>query len=159
MSNTDLFSDIVLTGRGVISPFGLGWEPFEKALQSRQSAVKPLTRFQRENWCRAQLAATVPEFSLEKLTSNPKESSRAVPLLRLAWAAMHFALEDARIVMEYPLTERVGIFVGLGRFVFDRVEYIFDKILTGKVHEVLPIRVEGIHPHGTAVHLAICIKS
>ena len=158
VSNKQKPGDIVLTGMGVVSPFGLGVEVFKKAVEERESAAKEINSFEIKDWCRARLAAMVPKFSLEELIKNPKEASRASPQLRLAWAALHLALEDAGLAFDGTSQERVGIFVGTSRFLADRLEYMLERILTGKVVEILPIRIDWIHPHGTTAQLSYIYK-
>jgi len=158
MSDSKISGDILLTGIGLVSPFGLGVEPFARALENGESAIKLNTRFPIKDWCQARLAATVPDFSLEELTGNSKESGRAAPLLRLAWAAMHSALEDAGLVLDDALRERTGIFIGSSRFLTDSLEFFLDKLFSGQLKDVLPIRIEGFHPHGPAVHLSYLYK-
>ncbi len=136
----------------MVSPFGLGLKPFQKGTAEGRSAVS-LVPFHTREWCKSLLAATVQDFSLEDLTGNSKEFRRASPQLRFAWAAVHLALLDSSLTLEGELLERTGLFVGLSRFFVDRLEYLFGKLLTNRVHEILPLQVDFSHPNGTAAHL------
>jgi len=151
-------NDVVITGLGVISPLGLGREPLVEALAQGVSAVRPLTRFPVEPWTQARLAATVPDFSLEEVTGNPKESARASPLFKFAWAAAHLALQNANLALEGELRERTGIFVGLSWFIAEYLERLLKKKHEGRLHEILPIRIENIHPYGSAGQLSYLYK-
>jgi 3-oxoacyl-[acyl-carrier-protein] synthase II len=159
--DNSISSDIVLTGIGLVSPFGLGVEPFEKGLENGDSAIKEVTRFELQEWCSASLSATVPDFPLhgqnfllEELTGNTKESMRASPQIRLAWISAHIALDDAGIVLDDTLCQRAGIFVGLSRFGMDPLEFILERSSSGRLAEIMPLRPEWIHPHGVAAHLS-----
>jgi 3-oxoacyl-[acyl-carrier-protein] synthase II len=151
---------IAISGVGIVSPFGPGVEPFLRSLEKSESAVRPLAldRFPVMDWCPVRLAAIVPDFSLEELTKNPKESARAWPLFRLAWAATHLALKDAGLVPDGTPQERIGIFVGISRFIVDYLEYLMERILFGRIPEILPIRIEKVHPHGIAGQLTYLYK-
>lgn len=158
MLKTELPNDLVITGLGVISPLGLGLEPLVEALAQGASAVRPLTRFPVKPWTQARLAATVPDFSLAEVTGNPKESARASPLFKLAWAAAHLALQNANLPLGGGLGERTGIFVGLSWFIAEYLERLLQKGHEGRFQEILPIRIENIHPYGSAGQLSYLYK-
>ena len=151
-------STAIISGIGIVSPWGSGLEPFTRALAENANAVRPLTRFPVKDWCTARLAATVPDFSLEELTQNPKESSRAWPLFRLAWAATHLALQDAGLRSDGTWQERTGIFVGMSRFIVDYLEFLLERMLFGRIPEILPLRIEKVHPHGISGQLSYLYK-
>jgi len=158
MNHLGTETNIAIAGMGVISPFGLGLEPFSQALEKGESGIKPVARFPVKDWCSGQLAGAVPEFSLEELVHNPKESAQALRTFQLAWAAMHLALQDAALTLEEPLRERTGIFVGLSRFVEEPLEFLMERLIVGRMQEILPVRIEKFHPHGTAAHLSYLYK-
>jgi len=144
---------VALTGMGIVSPFGVGSELFQDALVTGRGAACPITRFKLKDWCNVKLAATVPQFSLEDLTKDTKESKRASPQLQLAWAAMYLAMKDSNLDLSNKLNERTGLFAGYGRFGTERMEDLLGKLLFGKFKELLPVRIESLHPHGTTAHL------
>ncbi len=159
--DTPLAIDIVITGMGLVSPFGLGEEPFAEGLKKNQSAIRRVTRFPLKDWCRPQLAAEVKDFpfygrneALEDLTGNLKESERAFPRLRLVWASLALALKDAGLALDARMRERTGIFVGLSRLSIDSLEFFLERSSAGRLAEIMPFRLERVHPHGVAGHLS-----
>jgi 3-oxoacyl-(acyl-carrier-protein) synthase len=72
---------VVITGVGVVSPAGLGTEPYWSALKQGRSLITPITRFDTAD-CRTRIAASVdPE-------SFPAVAKRAAPNLWDATAVM-----------------------------------------------------------------------
>ena len=147
-------TEIAIAGIGVVSPFGLGMDCFHSALKSGKSSIKQIYRFPVKKWCPSTLGAFVPEFDLEELTGIPQKTRRLAPISKLALAAAHLALDDSEIPLNEELAKNTGIFVGLSRFIMDQAEYFLQSIFSGKVHELLPIRPESLHPHGPAVQLS-----
>jgi 3-oxoacyl-[acyl-carrier-protein] synthase II len=55
---------VAITGCGLVSPFGRGLPPFQRALLSGESALRPITRFP-AGWCRHPVAGEVPEEGMD----------------------------------------------------------------------------------------------
>jgi len=83
-----MMPDVLVTGIGVVSPFGLGRAAFWQGLAAGRSAIGPLTLFPTDGF-RARIAAEVPAGAVPR---GPARRSRAD---RLAIAAADEAVADA----------------------------------------------------------------
>jgi 3-oxoacyl-(acyl-carrier-protein) synthase len=81
---------VVVTGLGVVSPFGAGAKAFWEGLAAARCAIEPLTLIETEGF-RARIAATVPPAAVEGLAAS-RRRSRAD---RFGLAAAAEAVEDA----------------------------------------------------------------
>jgi len=81
---------VVVSGLGIVSPFGAGIKPFWAGLAAGASAIKPATLVETEGF-RAGIAAEVPADAVARLPAS-RRRSRAD---RLALAAAAEALDDA----------------------------------------------------------------
>lgn len=103
----------VITGMGVVSPNGIGKDPFCRAILDGKSGVKRITRFDPSE-LPVQIAGEVSDFDESAWIDRHerKHVSRAVPL---AVAASTEALNDAGVRFEsLSLEEKRGIGVMLG---------------------------------------------
>src|SRR5215467_3479776 len=81
---------VVVSGLGIVSPFGAGLKPFWAGLSAGASAIKPATLVETDGF-RAGIAAEVPADAVARLPAS-RRRSRAD---RLALAAAAEALDDA----------------------------------------------------------------
>lgn len=101
---------IVVTGLGIVSPFGTSLDAFRDALIAGRHGIAPLTAFDTSS-CRAHCAASVADF----------DPTRWIPLLKLrrmdaagqyAVALARQALDDAAVPYGETPDDGVGIVLG-----------------------------------------------
>lgn len=103
---------VVVTGLGVVSPVGIGVDPFWKALVSGTSGVRRITRFDPTGHD-CQIAAEVKDF--DPLSWIDKKEIRKMDLfVQYALAAGLLAVEDAQLKVTDGRQDRVGVLVGTG---------------------------------------------
>ena len=111
---------IVITGLGVISPFGDGINPFWDAVSTGKRGIGPVTLFDAtELNCR--VAAECKEFDATKYM-DPKEAKRSDRYTHFAVAAAKLALKDANIKEGDVDPERFGVLIGSGVGGMDTIE-------------------------------------
>lgn len=93
------FERVVVTGMGVITPVGRGVETFWGALCAGRSGVRRIEEFA-ERGLRCCIAATVPDFDLEGMSTKERGRRDRYTLLSLAaadeaWAQAGINLDDA----------------------------------------------------------------
>lgn len=111
---------IVITGLGVISPFGDGINSFWDAVSTGKSGIGPVTLFDAtELNCR--VAAECKEFDATKYM-DPKEAKRSDRYTHFAVAAAKLALKDANIKEGDVDPERFGVLIGSGVGGMDTIE-------------------------------------
>lgn len=98
----------VITGVGCVTPIGIGFEEFSRALQLGRSGVGPIALFDATTSA-CKVAAEVDRF--DPLAFMDLREARALPrVVQFAVAAAKLAVRDAYLVVERP--ERVAIVAG-----------------------------------------------
>lgn len=105
-------SRVVVTGVGVISPFGVGKDKLWQALIAGESGVGPITRFDASDYS-TRFAAEVNGFDATEFMDR-KDARRLDRFAQYAWGAARLALEDAAIDVSAVDGERMGVLIGSG---------------------------------------------
>ncbi|MHB8156018.1 MAG: beta-ketoacyl-ACP synthase II [Desulfocucumaceae bacterium] len=103
---------VVITGLSVISPVGIGVEPFWSNLVEGRSGVGPVTRFDTEGYS-TRIGAEVKGFDPENYLDK-KEARRMDRFTQFAMAAAGMVIEDARIDLASIDRDRAGVILGTG---------------------------------------------
>jgi len=107
-----LKSRVVVTGVGVVSPFGAGADKLWEALIAGRSGVGPITRFDASEFA-TRFAAEVKDFDAVQFM-DAKDARRLDRFAQFAWAAARMALEDAGLDVTKVDGERMGVLIGSG---------------------------------------------
>ncbi len=107
-----LKSRVVVTGVGVVSPFGTGADKLWRALTAGVSGVGPITRFDASEYT-TRFAAEVKEFEATDYVDR-KDARRLDRFTQYAWAGARMALEDAGLDVTKVDGERMGVLIGSG---------------------------------------------
>ncbi|MGE0491750.1 MAG: beta-ketoacyl-ACP synthase II [Vulcanimicrobiota bacterium] len=103
---------VVITGLGVISPLGLGWEVFWKSLLEGRSGVGPITAFDITDFP-TKIAAQVNDFEPENYMPK-KDVRRMDRTIQFAVGAASLALADSGLAVEQSDPDRIGVCIGSG---------------------------------------------
>ena len=103
---------IVVTGIGVVSPIGLTSDATWESLVAGRSGVGRITAFDPEGF-ETTIAAEIPEFDPTNYMDR-KEARRADRFSQFALAAAREALEQADLLREEPLGDRVSALIASG---------------------------------------------
>jgi 3-oxoacyl-[acyl-carrier-protein] synthase II len=102
---------VVITGRGAVSPFGLGVKPLLEGVWSGRSTVKAMPEWTRIQGLRSLLAAPVPEFADKDLL--PRSLRRTMgPMAVYAALAAREAATDAGFDEALLTSGAVGVAIG-----------------------------------------------
>ena len=103
--------DIVITGLGVVSPIGIGCEPFWESLASGSSGIRPVDLFDASS-LRVRFGGQIPDFDA-KLFVRPRKSLKVMSReIQLGFAAADLAMTDAGIAAGSLDPERFGVVYG-----------------------------------------------
>lgn len=103
---------VVITGLGLVTPFGIGKDIFWTSLTEGRSGVKTISHFNTEGYPTT-IAAEIPDFNpLDYI--DRKESRHMDRFQQLAVAAASLALEDASLEVTDGIADRTGVIVGCG---------------------------------------------
>ena len=101
---------VVVTGMGVISSLGIGWQEFWKNLIAGKSGITKVTSFDTSNHDR-HYGGEVKDFDPTKFIPR-----RRIPFMgrssQMAVAASKLALEDAKLSLEDIRGKKVGVCIG-----------------------------------------------
>ncbi len=111
---------IVITGMGVISPFGDGADIFWESLKAGKNGVGTVSLFDAKD-LNCQVAAECRNFDATKYM-DPKEVKRSDRYTHFAIAAAKLAVKDANLDMSTVDPERVGVLLGSGVGGMDTIE-------------------------------------
>jgi len=105
---------VVITGMGVVTPIGIGLEPFWQGLIEGKSGIDYITSFDASQY-RCNVAAEVRDFNPEDFIDK-KEVKKMDRFTQFAIAAGRMAVEDARLEKDLSpeIAHRVGVCLGSG---------------------------------------------
>jgi 3-oxoacyl-[acyl-carrier-protein] synthase II len=103
---------VVITGVGMITPFGTGNEKSWKGIIEGRSAVRKITHFDPEN-SPCKVAAEVPDFEIDDFIDT-KEQKKMDRFIHFGLAAATIAMEDSGLKINEENADRVGSIVGAG---------------------------------------------
>ncbi len=101
---------VAVTGVGVITPIGIGKDPFWAGLMEGRSGVRRLTSFDPTPY-ETQIAGEVGDFDPSAFMDR-KEVRRNDRFVQFAVAATWLALDDAGFAITPRNAERVGVIIG-----------------------------------------------
>lgn len=101
---------IVVTGIGIVSPLCIGKEMFWDSLWMGKSGIKPISLFD-TSWSKSKLAGEITNFDTKEILGN-KGIRTFDRLTGLTLAASKLALDDASILREEAIKNKMGVVVG-----------------------------------------------
>jgi 3-oxoacyl-[acyl-carrier-protein] synthase II len=104
-------SEVVITGIGVVSPIGIGFEEFERALAQGQSGVRRLGIFDTDEFP-VRIGAQVIDFDAKQYVMPRKSLKVMSRSIQLAFAAAQMAAAQARIATPEVSPDRFGVVFG-----------------------------------------------
>ncbi|MBP1466853.1 beta-ketoacyl-ACP synthase II [Candidatus Chloroploca sp. M-50] len=144
---------IVVTGMGVVSPFGIGLAPFWKGLSSGQSAVTRITHFDASQFP-CQIAAQVPNF-VPQVFMDAKEARRISRSSQFAVAAAHMAVTAANLRIDPAASEEIGTLIGCGTSSMQEIEQASATLLQRGGMKISPFFIASALPHMPSSQVAI----
>ncbi|MHB2018129.1 MAG: beta-ketoacyl-ACP synthase II [Candidatus Xenobia bacterium] len=103
---------VVVTGLGVLSPVGIGWQNYWKNLVEGQSGIGPITQFDATGYD-SRIAGEVKGFVAEEYLDR-KDARKFDRFLQFAVAASRLALQDSGLQVTEETGPRTGVIIGSG---------------------------------------------
>lgn len=145
---------VVVTGLGVASPLGLGWEEFFSGLVAGRSAVRPITHFDTTGYA-VTIAAEVPSFDPGDFMDK-KAARRMDRYSQFAVAAAMMAREDAGLVLDgdpYQVGTSVGSGIGGLNTFYEQTKVLHER----GPDRLNPFFIPMMIPNMAAAHVSIAL--
>ena len=144
---------VVVTGMGVVSPFGVGVAPFWDGLAAGQSAISRIACFDPSPYP-CQIAGQIPDFTPQNFMDF-KEARRMSRSSQLAVAAARMAVEAADLRIDAGSREAIGVLVGCGTISMPDVEQAVITLVERGGMKISPFFIPAAIPHMPAAQIAI----
>jgi 3-oxoacyl-[acyl-carrier-protein] synthase II len=134
----------VITGFGVVSPFGLGAEAFRAGLLEGKSATRRISLFDPGD-LPCQVAAEVPRFDPDAWL-EPSDRTRVGRIVPMALLAAREALAAAGLdpaALSPEARRAVGVILGTGAGAVDFAERQYEAYYRGGIHRVNPFAISS----------------
>ncbi|MCH2182336.1 MAG: hypothetical protein MK108_10055 [Mariniblastus sp.] len=163
--------EVVITGMGVVSPIGIGLEPFWQSLLAGVSGVKVRPEFEQTD-LPFRLWAPVDDFDGRQYVKPRKAIKVMSRPIQFGFAAAQMAAEQAGLVDSGANPDRIGAVFGTEAFFADPldVDSLFHKCVTDGIYEdaqwgqhfmreIEPLWMLKYLPNMVASHISISIDS
>jgi len=144
---------IVVTGMGVVSPWGAGVSVYLDAVAAGQTAIRPIDEFD-VSGCVCTQGARVPKLDASELLSS-KSLRRAPRATQYTILAVDEALRNAGYTETVWQKERVGVFLGTYRAMTEVSEQIWHKIIESEPRFVQPLLFQETVTNAVASAISI----
>ncbi len=144
---------VVVTGMGVVSPFGTGVEPFWEGLTAGRSAIGRITRFDPSGYP-CQIAGQVADFEPQRFM-DAKEARRMSRSSQLAVAAARMAVESACLRIDSGNSEEIGALIACGTISMPDVEQAVVTMIERGGMKISPFFIPAALPHMPSSQVAI----
>jgi len=104
---------VVITGFGVISPCGTGWEPYWDAAIRGRSVIRSSEPL-KFNCASFKYAGMLSEFNPKEFIENRKSIKLMSREIQMAVSASRLAIRDAKLLSEHYDPTRIGVTLGTG---------------------------------------------
>jgi len=145
---------VVITGIGVASPLGLGWEEFFAGLVAGRSAVRQITHFDTTGYA-VTIAAEVPSFDPGDFMDK-KAARRMDRYSQLGVAAAMMAREDAGLLLDgdpYLIGTSVGSGIGGLDTFYDQTKVLHER----GPDRLNPFFIPMMIPNMAAAHVSMAL--
>ncbi len=144
---------VVVTGLGVVSPFGVGTKVFWEGLTAGRSAIRRISFFDPSPYP-CQIAGEIPDFAPQEFMDF-KEARRMSRSSQLAVAAARMAVADAGLRIDEGSSEEIGALVGCGTISMPDVEQAVTTLVQKGGMKISPFFIPAAIPHMPAAQVAI----
>lgn len=144
---------IVVTGMGVVTPLGIGIEPFWQNLTAGKSGIHHVESFNISTLA-SQIAGEVPGFD-PKSYMDAKDARRISRASQFAVAAARMALEDADLTVDASNSHQIGALIGNGSSSPPDTEAAAYTLIERGLNKVNPFYITGSLPNMPSCQVSI----
>jgi 3-oxoacyl-[acyl-carrier-protein] synthase II len=144
---------IVISGIGVVSPFGVGVEPFWSGLVAGRSAIGRISHFDPSGFP-CQIAGQVPDFAPQAFM-EPKDARRMSRSSQFAVAAARMALAAAGLRVDAGNRDEIGTLIACGTISMPDVEQAVITMVERGPMKISPFFIPAALPNMPSSQVAI----
>ncbi|NNJ10027.1 beta-ketoacyl-ACP synthase II [Chloroflexales bacterium ZM16-3] len=144
---------IVVTGIGVVTPFGVGVEPFWDGLTAGRSAIGRITRFDTSAFP-SQIGGEVVDFAPQTFM-DAKEARRMSRASQFAVAAARMAVEAAGLRIDAGNRDEIGTLIACGTISMPDVEQAVITMMQRGPMKISPFFIPAAVPNMPSSQVAI----
>jgi 3-oxoacyl-[acyl-carrier-protein] synthase II len=163
--------DVVITGLGVVSPIGIGKDPFWHALRAGNSGVKTIPAFA-EAGMPIPFGGWIEDFDGKQYVTPRKTLKVMCREIQTAFAAARMAVADADLTIPAVDPDRWGVVLGSEMFYGDPTELIdtyretivedrfcFERTGPAAMRHIFPLWMLKYLPNMPACHIGISLDA
>ncbi len=143
---------IVITGIGLVTPFGVGQEPFWHGLTTGMSAVGPISQCDASPFP-CQIAGEVRGLDARAFM-DVKEARRMSRASQFAVAAARMALDDSGLMIDSGNRHQIGVLVGCGSSSMPDIELAARSMINKGFDRVSPLALPASLPNMPAHYVS-----
>jgi 3-oxoacyl-[acyl-carrier-protein] synthase II len=140
----------VISGLGLLSPFGAGMEPLWQSLASGSSGIRSLSRFSSVSGA---LGSEITDIDLDDIIDNRK-FRRAADVSKYALAAIQLAINDASL--DSAAGEDSAMVTAVTHGAMNYTQAYHKSLVTGGVEDISPILFSDSVLNAPAGNASIC---
>jgi 3-oxoacyl-[acyl-carrier-protein] synthase II len=103
---------VVITGMGVVTPYGIELNHFWNSIVEGKSAISNITKFDATDYA-VKIAGQVTGLNLDEYI-DPKEQKKMDPFIHYGIVAASLAIKDSGLTFDEKMKERTGVFASSG---------------------------------------------
>ena len=146
-------NDIVISGLGVVSPFGIGLDALSGGLAAGRSCVKEITAFDLSR-CRARVGADFEGYEADQFDDS-KTFGRTARCTQFAIISVSEALRRAAIDLDSIDNTRVGLFLSSARGAYEKTEKFYANLVEKGPRFVNPLLFQESVNNAPAAHVSL----
>jgi 3-oxoacyl-[acyl-carrier-protein] synthase II len=153
LTDPDEDQRVVITGMGVVSPFGVGIEPFWEGLRNGQSAIRRIDSFDTSAFP-CQIGGEVTGFAPHEFM-DAKEARRMSRSSQFAVAAARMAVGAADLRIDGGNAHEIGVLIACGTTSMPDIEQAMTTLIQRGGMKISPFFIPAALPHMPASQVAL----
>ena len=128
---------IVITGMGVVTPYGVNLDNFWNSIVEGKSAISNITKFDTTEYS-VKIGGEVKNLNLDDYI-DPKEQKKMDPFIHFGVIAADLAIKDSGLVFDDNMKKRTGVFASSGIGGLITIQDNYQKLLEKGPRRISPM--------------------
>ncbi|MCX6111711.1 MAG: beta-ketoacyl-ACP synthase II, partial [Proteobacteria bacterium] len=128
---------VVITGMGVVTPYGINLDNFWNSIVEGKSAISNITKFDTTEYS-VNIGGEVKNLNLDDFI-EPKEQKKMDPFIHFGVIAADLAIKDSGLVFDDNMKKRTGVFASSGIGGLTTIQENYKKIMEKGPRRISPM--------------------